>query len=269
MVGMLRRFRLIFLLVASGFFITATGGCTTGPLKIEEVYYLSATNGEDTNYFRITVKANTQLGVAEFREGWFPASAVDALFGDVSEEGAAKASLVRETLRKQFDEAILETHRQYQAAAANPDTTPDQLRKLLAAQARIRLLPYAPAYQLPNTLVVQYDPSKGLVYLRSDAKLVWVLSSNPDDVIGSIANFSEQEATEKTVLKFTDVIVQSRRNEVVTRRATNVVGAKDDKLISSQIETALSALNANPTRPVALEHVEALTQLLLALRGGL
>jgi hypothetical protein len=65
--------------ILSIFIVVLASGCTTGPLKVEEVYYLAATNGKDTNYYRITVKAGTQLGVAEYRAGMFPASAVDAL----------------------------------------------------------------------------------------------------------------------------------------------------------------------------------------------
>jgi hypothetical protein len=121
---------------------------------------------------------------------------------------------------------------------------------------------------VPRSVTIQYDPSRGLTVLRSDEKFVWVLSSNPDDVIGSIANFAEQEATEKAVLKFADVVVQSTRNEAAQRRARNSTGEADDELIATQIDSALAAITANPTRPVALEQVETLRQLLLALQGG-
>jgi hypothetical protein len=249
-------------------YVALTVGCTTGPLKVEEVYYLAATNGEDTNYYRITVKANTQLGVAEYRSGMFPASAVDALFGDVSQEGSAKASLVRDQLKGQIDAALLQAHKDYETVAKNPETTDEQLQKYLATLARVRFVPFGRDFQVPKSVTIQYDPLKGLTILRSDEKFVWVLSSNPDDVIGSIANFAEQEATEKAVLKFADVVVQSTRNEAAQRRARNTAGQTDDKLIAAQIDAALAAIEKNPTRPVAIEQVETLRQLLLALQGG-
>ncbi len=243
-------------------------GCTTGPLDIEEVSYLAITNGEDTNYFRIRVKASTRLGVAEFRQGWFPATAVDALFGAVTEEGEGTALLMREKLRAQFDESIIETQKKYLAAAQNPKTTEAELRPLRRAMVRVRQAPRDTAFARKDAQSIQYNPAKGLVVYKSDEKLVWVLSSNPDDVIAAIANFSEQESTQKDILKFTEVVIQGRRNEVAAKRATNVVRRDDDALVARQISIAQDTLKPDSGRAQVIEQVEALIQLLRALPQG-
>ncbi|MES2974175.1 MAG: hypothetical protein V4757_11240 [Pseudomonadota bacterium] len=243
-------------------------GCATGRMEVEQVYYLAATNGTSTNYFRVKVRASTILGVAEFRQGWFPANSVDALFGNVSEENEGKALLTREKMREQLDESILDTQKQYLAAARNPKTTEAELKALLQAQARVRQTPRDSAFGGADSRLIQYNPGKGLVVYKSDEKLVWVLSSNPDEVIGAIANFSEQEATQKDILKFTEVIIQSKRNEVVSRRASNTVRREDDDLVVAQITTASGAL-ANAQKPAEVSaQVGGLLQLMRALSQG-
>ena len=245
--------------------LTAGAGCTTGPLTVEETSYLAISNGEDTNYFRITMKADTALGVAELRQGWYPASAVDALYGAVSEEAEGKALLTREKLRTQLDESILETQKKYLAAAQNPSTSETELRRLRRAQVRVRQAPQDSAFGRKDAQTIQYNPAKGLVVHKSDEKLVWVLSSNPDDVIGAIANFSEQESTQKDILKFTEVVIQGRRNEVVSKRAANTFRRQDDTLIAKQIEIAQEALKSAKTPSEVNGQIEALVQLLRAM----
>ncbi len=64
--------------------------CTTGPMDVREVRYWAVSNGKETNYYRLRVTGATRLGVAGYKSGWFPARAVDRLFGDVSSDDGAR-----------------------------------------------------------------------------------------------------------------------------------------------------------------------------------
>ena len=107
-------------------------------MDISERYYLGASNGDSRVYYRVTITGQTRLGVSEFRQGWFPAYAVDALFGDVSAE-AAKQQTVRDEMRSQIDEAMLLARKSYLDHAVSPDTTDEDLQKYLNAIRRVRL----------------------------------------------------------------------------------------------------------------------------------
>jgi hypothetical protein len=253
--------QIIFLCV-----ISVLGGCSLGPLEVSERYYLAATNGRETAYFRVRVNAETFLSKSEFRQGWFPARAVDALFGDVSDEGGGKALTVREKLRAQIDDAVLKTTTQYLEAAVDPNTPADRILKLLETRNRVLLTPSPSLGPSRQAQLIEYDPKRGLTTLRSDEKLVFVLSANPDEVIGNIANFAEQERTEQTIQKFTEVLVQNSRKEVATKEATAEVEGSADKLVAGQIEIALKTLQAGVTRDEAMQQVGALIHLLQSLR---
>ena len=244
--------------------------CSTGPLNVREQYFIAVTNGRDTNYFRLTVSAGTTLGNAELRQGWFPANAVDSLFGDVSDEGGPRAVVVRETMRKQIDNAAVKTNEAYLNAASSPEASTEQLDKLLLARNRVLLAPKADANapDLQHGQIIQYDPGRGLLVTRSDEKLVFVLGSDPDQVIGAIAGFAEEEKTAATVLKLTDALVQQRRNELAGRGAASQVSADADALIGRQL-TAASAAIEGSTRDQAIERLDILLSLVRALeRSG-
>ncbi len=195
---------LILLGINVGLILGVTG-CGTGPMKISERSYLGACNGDCRVYYRVTITGKTELGACEFRQGWFPASAVDALFGDVSAE-AAKQQTVRDELRRQIDEAILLANKNYLAQAVDLNATPEDLQKCLEAIRRVRLTAQDSADGLDGAVVMEYQPNRDLVIRHSDEKLVLVLSSNPDEIITQLAQLSESERTEATINKFVEVL---------------------------------------------------------------
>src|SRR5262245_20988574 len=95
-------------------FALSAPACTRGPMHIRERYYLAAPGYDNTNYYRVTVKGDTELAATQFRQGWFPGAAVDAVFGDTeSSEGEAQANEAREKMRKQIDASIVEAQKKY------------------------------------------------------------------------------------------------------------------------------------------------------------
>ena len=90
-------------------------GCTQGPLQISEQFILAAPNRDhkETNYYRVKVSGKTELGVAEFRQGWYPSDALDALFGEVTQQDSGRVLLTRQKMEKQINETILQLRKDY------------------------------------------------------------------------------------------------------------------------------------------------------------
>jgi len=236
-------------------------GCTTGPLEVEELYYLRVTNGQDNAYFRIKVTGNTTLSDTQFRQGWFPASAVDSLFGDIS-DGNVGELITRETLRKQIDEAVIETNRQYLGMAINPDTDSESLNKYLVARNRVFFAPEASLGNLEQTTIMEYNPGADLIVRRDGQKLIFFLSADPDQIIGQISQFAEDEKTQAEIQKLTNMMVNSSRAKVIRKKAVAEVERKMDALIKTQLETTLQQLPSGTKRDDALESLDILINLL-------
>src|SRR5262245_55042014 len=132
---MLRLRNLVCLLTA---LVTALG---CGTMKLRETQYLAVKSGSNTNYYRIRVYAKTVLGESDFRSGWFPAAAVDALSGDVSAAGATAALKTEDDIRQGIDTALKEALTQYLNAAKDPSSSPETLTKRLTALKAVRSMP--------------------------------------------------------------------------------------------------------------------------------
>jgi hypothetical protein len=232
-------------------------GCGTGPMNISERSYLGACNGDCRVYYRVTITGKTELGACEFRQGWFPASAVDALFGDVSAD-TAKQQTVRDELRRQIDEALLLANKNYLARAVDPKATSEDLQKCLDAIRRVRLTAQDSAEGLDGAVVMEYQPNRDLVIRHSDEKLVLVLSSNPDEIITQLAQLSESERTEETINKFVEVLAfrENRDREKATEEKVaassklNVRAADNsgfDGVISGRLTDLTAALEKGET----------------------
>jgi hypothetical protein len=247
-------------------------------MDIYERYYLGASNGDSRVYYRVTITGQTRLGVSEFRQGWFPSYAVDALFGDVSAE-AAKQQTVRDELRSQVDEAILLARKNYLAQAVKHDTEPDKLRKYLDAIRRVRLTARGTTGGLKEAVVMEYHPNKDLIIRHSDEKLVLVLSSNPDEIITQLAQLSESSKTEETINKFVQVLAfrERRDQENEAEESTKASAKLDvlatdnsrfDQVVSKRLGALATAIKGGEkNRDILLGQVNGLINLLKVVDG--
>jgi hypothetical protein len=238
-------------------------GC--GIMKVREAHYYAVPGESGTNYFRLNVHATTVLGKTEYRSGFFPASAVDSLFGGVNAEGGVKALETRGQLEKQIRDSLIKINADYQGKAQVPGTSEQELNQLLEARRRVLAYPMGNPEGLKDTIEVDYNPAKGLAIRRWDEKLVFILSSNPDEVVGKIANFVESDKTVSSINQLAKVTAQSSRNELVGREATEEVNGERDALINLQIKKALAVLGNSPVakdKDMALEEIDLLINLL-------
>ncbi len=242
-------------------------GCTSGPMRVDETYYLGASNGADRVYYRVNVQGRTYLGDSEFRQGWFPAYAVDALFGDVSDEGSAEALTTREELRRQIDQKLIETRKKYLARAVDPEATPDELRKLLAAVIRVRMAARESTGDLGNQAVVmEYKPQADLITAHAGQKLVLFLSSDPDAIISKLGDLAEDTRTEQLFNTFSSVVKARTMQEQDRARAEQRENLDQADQLTVQLSHLLSTLEdgGNPVmnREKLLGAIDALISIL-------
>ena len=239
--------RQVLLVLGTAAFVA---GCSQGKMRIREVHYLAvpstATGPAEgsTNYFRVRVEADSKLGVADYRSGWFPARAVDNLFGEVSTEGGVEALRTRQALETRYNEAILSAQDQYLDAVQDPTTDLEEIANLNLMRQRVRAFP-TQLDSLPegDVVEIEYNPELGLVLNHANEKLVFFFGSNPDDVIGAIANFAESDETSLAVLRLGEVIAGQAAAEVAETEARNAAAAQIDRLIKAQIDAANEEVN--------------------------
>ena len=238
-------------------------GCvSSGPMDLQEVSYLAVPSGNNINFYRITVIGDTDYGESNYNSGWFPAEAVDQLYGSSSDTNAGDVIKTQEDIQRLYNSAILETTRNYLDAAKNHNKSEAVIQKHLIAQRRVRAIA-GDGIELPEGAVeVEYDPSRNLVVRHTGQKRVFVLASDPDKVINSISRFAGDQKTSATVLRLADVVRQQNQNSVDEANAQIAVEQQTNSLIVSQINAALEKLkDANLSQADLLTEVEALVLL--------
>jgi hypothetical protein len=239
--------------------------CTTGPMNVREVHYYAVPNGENTNYYRLRVEADTKLGVAGYRSGYFPARNVDSLFGDVSSEGGAASLAVRLQIEQQINEKILSTNQAWLEEAAKPNADANLLEGLLRARRRILAYPISDGQPYKGAFEIEYNPAKGVHTRYADEKLLFILGSDPDQVVSQIANFAESDKTVLSINQLSNVLAQRVRNDIAGQQAVEQVNRGVDGLVSKQIEKARKVADNPATLPG--EAIREIDTLIILLNG--
>lgn len=234
-------------------------GC--GTMKVKETYYYAVEDETNTNVYRLQVKASSVLGDAKFREGFFPAHAVDRAFGAVSDNSGNADLQFQETLKAKIRDATLHTTQEYLNIAKNKDSSDEDILKALNARRKILAYP-ALNVGLPNhARIIEFNPAQNTVIRNSDSKMVFVFSSNPDTVIGNIKNFAESDQTALAVSRLAQVTSQRTRNEVAEEEATlQVIGESTSQQIQQSVQSMEAGKDANNdvNKTIMVEQLEIL-----------
>jgi hypothetical protein len=233
-----------------------------GKMELKSEKYFAVSNGDNTNYFRQRVYAETKLGVAEFRSGWYPKDAVDALFGDVSSSAGIAAREAQEKIEREFADASVQMAKQWTGAVLNSTTDPNlgtHLKNLMDAR---RYLVTAPvpgsdgAIQFDHATTMEFDVSRPLWLRHVDEKLVFTLSSNPDEVIGKITAFANEQETAVTVNRLTDSLRATIQDRVDSDAASADVAMESSKRMRSELASTIAefeTLAADPSKDKSAE----------------
>lgn len=233
-------------------------GCSLGVTHLEEVHYIAVPSEDNVNYFRIRLEAYVTLSETKFEQGWFPAEAVDVLYGPADEATVADAYKVRNQILEKYNQAILKTAQGYLDAAADIHAKPETIEAWLAAQRRVRATAGSEVALPPGAIEIEYDPASNLALRHAGEKLVFVLSSNPDDVFAALTNFSKDAQVGATVLQLADVVLQNNANDVAETVARNEARAKLNDLIVKRIDIALQAIGQKQTAADLQKEIDTL-----------
>lgn len=254
-------------LAASGLAAALLTACSMGPMDTSEVYYLKVTNGTDSNYFRVKVDTSTRLSDAKFKSGWFPAEAVDALFGETSQDTTGSTRAARDDMRAKMIEALKEAQQSYLTVALQDGATRAEIDRALEAWKRVRFAPGLRSDNYGNAVLMEYNPARGLEVLRSDEKLVFVLSADPDAIIQGINRIANDQETKAAIQRFTNVLVEQAKADVQAKAANAEVAARADVFIAGQVEALSQSLENKADRDTVVRKMEALHALLRSLEG--
>ena len=216
-----------------------TASC--GTMTVKETHYYAIEQNDNTNIYRVKVKAHTVLGEAKYQSGWYPTNAVDSLYGNVRANGGQADLQARQDIETLVRNATVQSIKDYITVALNPASTDPEIQR--AMQVRRNVLAYPSLTEgIPEySRIIDYNPSYGVAVRHGDEKMVFVLSSNPDTVIGNIKNFAESDKTALAVGHLAEVTSQRVRNEIVSEEAKESIKRK---AIDLQMDNSIALLEA-------------------------
>jgi len=202
-----RKMRSLASFLCITYFTLLSTGCAnsqTASMDVEEVFYVAVASGENTNYFRVTIKGKSVLGVAAYESGWFPSAAVDRLYGAGNIE-SVKSELANEKIKNAFDDAYVAAYDAYMKAAQNPASTDEEIAKHLLVLKRVRAVPGEGTPLPDGAKEIEYDPVSNLTLMHSGEKFVIAFSSNPDEVLNGIKTTAQNNETSRAILKLSQL----------------------------------------------------------------
>lgn len=239
-------------------------------MNVEETYYLKVTNGQDNGYIRINVSAGTHLSEARYNSGWYLAEAVDALFGNISEDPDGATGAARDAMRERLIEALKAGQEAYLRLALDENTTDKQLTAALHRWKRVRFAPGFDSPSIRDSILVEYNAAQDIETVRAGKKLVFFLSANPDQIIQSISKFANDAETKAAIQRFSEVIIQRAMAEVDERKARAEVTAQLDQVLAARITSVADKLEntaSPPARDTAVGELESLRALANSLQN--
>ena len=247
-------------LVSAGALVLA--GCSLGRTKLGSTSYVAVPGRNNTNYFRVTVTGSSKLAVTHFKSGAFPADIVDTLYGNAGNSNLPEVYKLQEDIKKEINDALLKAWKSYLEKAIDPAATQEVLADRLATIRRVRAAP-GDGIPLPKGAVeMEYAPERNLVLRGWGQKLVFVMSSDPNDVIGAISTFSNEVETGTTVLRLADLVQQKVVGDVVEIEARNEARDKLKDVLITEIDVVAKAVEGDVSRAELTKQVEYLRLML-------
>lgn len=257
-----------------GALLCLAAACSSGPLKVNERYYLAASDrrGENINYYRITIRGSTALSVADFRQGWYPADALDAVFGDVSAESEPSALATKRALAAQIDQALIAIRQKIADELTASNGIPDmenfeRVEKLRKAERELRIRA-RDQRDTDELVTIEYDPAGPLVTRRAGEKLIFVLSANPDEILQNIAGFAEEQKTQLEIANFSRIVASAFSRNADRKLAEVQQIELSDQLIANQVDATLSSVQQDVSQQNVLAQLRALRFVVDQVRAG-
>lgn len=233
----------LLLLVFTLFFSSCLGG-----IKAKETHYFSIPNhkGDNKNYYRMKIRANTVLSKVEYHSGWYPKESIDQLFGEVSSTSNTDYMITQRKLKKLNNKYIYQAEENYLKEAAK--INPENLDAYFEARKRIQAYPSFESLIHPfgpESISYEYNPALGRVILHIDEKYVLFLSSNPDEIITEISSFTEANETAIKLKEISEAIVANGKKDLAQEKFFSDFNLKYNSLLASQIEGVKTSITGD------------------------
>lgn len=247
-------------------------GCVSfkpAQMNVKEVFYVAVASGESTNYFRVTIKANSILGVAAYESGWFPSSAVDRLYGSGGESDA-KTLLNEQKIKGEFDKAYLDAYKNYLKAAKDTSSSDEEIANRLAALKRIRAVPGEGTSLPDGAKEIEYDPVSNLTLRHSGEKFVIAFSSNPNDVLDGIKSAAASNESGAAILRLSELLSQQNQQENAVLSVEKINTQRFAAMLAQRLNSAVETLKSIESKektdaPAALAQLKYEVETLLTL----
>jgi len=230
-----------------------------GEMYINETHYYAVERPDNVNVFRLRVEGYSLLSDAKYQAGWYPRNAVDSLYGTVR-SNSKDVSKAREKHEALVSETVYKAAEYYSSIALKPDATETDIEKALQVRRRALYYPSLDTNISENARIIDFNPSIGVAVRHSDEKMVFILSSDPDSVVGNIKNFAESEKTSLSVDNLAVITSQRVYNDVIEAEAKLEVDKSINGLISSQLDETKNVLESviekNPTLGTVLVNTD-------------
>jgi len=213
-----------------------------GTMKVDETHYYSipSKDSDNVNIFRLHITGKTVLSDAKYKSGWYPTNAVDSLFGNVTSNGDTGDLQARQEIETLYRGAMVQATKSYMAVALDSASTHAEIEDAMQVRRRVLYYPTLTEGGSGSSIIVDYNPSKSVAERHANDKLVFMLSANPDAVVGNITNFAESDKTSLAVSHLAQVMSQRVRNDVI---ADDVRDEIDRDAIYHQLERSIKALD--------------------------
>lgn len=215
---------------------------SSGPMDVQERYFLIAENDNNAVLYRITIRAKTKLADAKYQSGWYPESALDAVFGNITKTSEVSARTTRKEIEDNISMGLRHLHKKYIKALKDGDSK----EILMDLQWRIhqtRMLPNPGGRALANSRVIEYNPTSSIVTYREGTKQVLFLSANPDKIIGVINNFAKSTDSAAAIDQLVQTIINQNEQDLIdvqieraVERVSELELAKDIKVVIAKFD---------------------------------
>jgi len=213
-------------------------GCSMGRTSLSETYYYavpSPYNEGNTNFYRLRLTGGSLLSKTQYRHGYYPARAVDAFLGNVQLDKGARELELEDRLMTMIDEGTEIAWKNYIAetvATGKNNSTINDDKLKTKSDARRKLL----EYPQKSKLEIDYNPAGNIITYNSNNKLIFFLSSNPNEVMSRITSFAEDEKTIQSVNRLSQFIAEPKQKEFQTIKTQN-------KLLETQLKAIASKMD--------------------------
>ena len=108
-----------------------------------------------------------------------------------------------------------------------------------------------------------FNPARGLVKQHGDEKLVFIVSSNPDEVVGKIASFSESSASSLTIQNLAQIVQRQVAGSVGEKEGAAAAHAQWDALLVAQMTNTVNAItNYDLSKAASLLKIDSILTVL-------